>query len=364
MKAGPKATRRHNVALALQQVLDVGPCSRAEIARATGLTRVAVSDLVAELIARQLLAEIGPDGARKPGKRATLLDVDTSVRRIVALDLSDPSLIGGAVLDLRGGIVDRREVATSGLTGSELVEAVTAEAASLATAAGDGLLGIGVGTPGTVDADGVVVAAPNLGWADVPLRRHLADRLGTTVFVENDANLAALAESRFGGGGDDLLLVQLARGVGAGLLVGGRMVTGASFAAGEIGHVVIDADGELCACGKRGCLETWIAGSALSTRAQSRNGEIQSRRAAGDAGARLGEALSVAVGMLDLPELVLHGPEDVVTAEFVDATAHALNSRNRTDFRGDVLVRRSSVAADVVILGACVLVRHRVLGVA
>ena len=129
------------------------------------------------------------------------------------------------------------------------------------------VLGIGVGSPGVVDADGTVIAAPNLGWADVPLAAGLRDALGLPVFVANDANAAVLGEHTFGDTGDGgLMVIRVGTGVGAGLVLEGTLLHGNRAAAGEIGHVVVDPDGERCACSRRGCLETLLAVPQLRRR--------------------------------------------------------------------------------------------------
>ncbi|MCW5952425.1 MAG: ROK family protein, partial [Propionibacteriaceae bacterium] len=298
---------------------------------------------------------------RKPGKPGALLDLDTGVHRVVVLDLSAPDQLVGAVLNLRGEVLRRIDARTS-LRGEELTGVVAQLARSLIDVADGPVLGAGVGTPGTITPDGVVAAAPNLGWRDEPLRRVVAEATGTEVFVENDANLAVLAESRFGGAGDDLLLVQLSRGVGAGLLVAGRIVAGAGCAAGEIGHVVVDPDGDLCACGTRGCLETLVSSDVLLQRI--RQDPARRLEVLTEAGVRLGAALGVSMGLLDLPELLLHGPAEVVGAPLLEATERTINTHNRTSFRGEVSVRPTSLGEEIVLLGAFAFVRQRVLGVA
>lgn len=129
------------------------------------------------------------------------------------------------------------------------------------------LLGIGVGAPGPVDAQrGVVRSLVNVpGWRDVPLRERLERRLGCRCAVENDANLFALGEWRYGAGRDarQLIGLTLGTGVGGGLIFDGALFRGAAGAAGEIGHMVIDPHGSRCACGARGCLEAHVGTAAL-----------------------------------------------------------------------------------------------------
>ena len=140
------------------------------------------------------------------------------------------------------------------------------------------LRGAAVGAPGPVDhARGVVRSMVNVpGWHDVPLGRLLARRLGCEALVENDVNLMALGEARFGAGrgAQHLVCVTLGTGVGGGLIVNGALDRGASGAAGEIGHMVIDPDGPRCGCGARGCLEAHV-GTAAILRMARRAGFLQ-----------------------------------------------------------------------------------------
>ena len=126
---------------------------------------------------------------------------------------------------------------------------------------------VGAGAPGLVDRDGVLRFSPNLpGAAGADVRRLLADRLpGTALVVENDANCAALAEHRLGAarGADHALVVTLGTGIGAGLVVGGRLVRGRSGFAGEAGHMIVDPTGPPCPCGQRGCWERYASGGGL-----------------------------------------------------------------------------------------------------
>ncbi len=186
---------------------------------------------------------------------------------IVALDLSVDDTMTGAVLNLAGEVKARRELSLGGLQGDDAVDVVHRLAAELIGLADRPVLGIGVGSPGVVDAEGRVLAAPNLGWSEVPLAAALRDALGVPVFVTNDANAAVLGEHTFGDAGDGgLMVIRVGTGVGAGLVLKGSLLHGHRAAAGEIGHVVVDPEGEQCACSRRGCLETLLAVPRLHKR--------------------------------------------------------------------------------------------------
>jgi predicted NBD/HSP70 family sugar kinase len=363
-KALPGDARRHNRALVLRTVFRDGPLSRADVARATGLTRVTISDLVAELLSEGLVEELGVrEGEGRVGKPATLLGVVADARYTITLDLSDDERFLAALVDLGGKVLDRRVAARDDRTGDAAVELVHALCADLAAAADRPLLGVGVGSPGVVDPRGVVVEAPNLGWADLDLAAAVGSRLDVPVHVANDANAAVLGElGPAGAAGRSLFLVKVGHGVGAGLVLDGHLVVGDQFAAGEIGHVVVDPDGERCACGRTGCLETVIAAPRLRRRARATGADAVAEHSA--AGRRLGEALAPVVSALNLREVVLSGPLDVLDETFRAAAVDAVRARTMPAVGDHAEVRFSSLGEDDVLLGAAMLVLDRELGVA
>ncbi len=362
-KLRPRDARRSNRAFVLQAINDNPRLSRADLARETGLTKVTISDLVAELIDADLVRETGTSEVGRPGKPSTLLALNPAGRDILAMDLSARDRLRGAVLSLRGEPVLTRVRPLDGATGQKALDAARALAGDLARAATRPILGLGVGTPGTVDRSGTVLWAPNLHWTDLPLQQLLADDLGLPVRVENDANVAVLGERRFAGGPGDLVRIQFSRGVGAGLLVGGHLVHGAASDAGEIGHVTIGGeDGPLCGCGKTGCLEAWASVPVLRGQLEADPGradEILAR-----AGRRLGLALAPVVGMLGLQHIVVGGPADVITPALLDAARDCIVERTRSEFRPRLELTASSLGEDAVLLGAGALVQLNELGVA
>jgi predicted NBD/HSP70 family sugar kinase len=226
------------------------------------------------------------------------------------------------------------------------------------------ILGIGVGSPGVVDLGGVVLSAPNLGWHDVALQAGLAARFPFPVLVANDANAAVLAEHSFGGAESDTMLIKVGHGVGAGLLLGGTPLFGSRFAAGEIGHVVVGTDGgDECACGKRGCLETWLATPRLDAKLAAAASSAAREEILREAGHRLGIALAPVVGALNLAEIVLSGPINLLDGPLALATIETLRSRTMAEFHGDLTLRMTTLGEDIVMRGAAVMVLSGQLGV-
>ena len=347
-------TRRHHRSLILQHLFAEGPASRADLARATGLTRVTVSDLVGGLIADGLLGELGVPAESKVGKPPTLVGLLADAELIIALDLSPADRIAGAVVNLSGHVKARAEVPLKGACGDDAVGLAVGLADQLRASIDRPVLGVGVGTPGVVDGHGVVLDAHNLHWAGVDLTGILRHHLDLPVYVANDANTAVLAEYTFGGTtAADLMLLRIETGVGAGLVVGGSLVQGHAWAAGEIGHVVVDPAGPRCACGRTGCLETILAASQLrrGVRPLASVGEV------------LGGVLAPVVAALNLHEVVLAGPPELLDGPLREALDATIRERVMADSAADLVVRMSPLGDDVVLVGAAVLVLSGELGV-
>jgi predicted NBD/HSP70 family sugar kinase len=347
----------------LQTLFHGGAMSRADLARETALTRVTISDLVAELIADGFVAERGVREISRPGKPAILVDLDHEGHRIVGLDLSGTSSFVGGVLTLDGTIVVRREIPHPGAEG-DVIGAIVAFARELVADSHAPVLGVGVGTPGIVDDAGVVITAPNLGLDGFDLSGALRDALDVPIVVANDANAAVLAEYTFGGAGDDVMLVKVGRGVGSGLLSGGRPMIGSRFAAGEIGHVTVATDGgPVCSCGKVGCLEAWISAPTLTARLAAASTPAAREGVLRDAGERLGIALAPVVGALDLSEVILSGPTELLDGPLSAATAETLRTRTLAKIHEGIRVRMTAQGEDIVLRGAAVMVLSAQLGV-
>lgn len=361
-KAVPGDARRHNRALVLRTLFRAGPLSRADLARETHLTRVTTSDLASELLGDGLIEELGTRTDQGVGKPATLLGIVRRSRVTVTLDLSDDEVFRAALVDLAGTVIDRRASKLEGRTGKDAVDLATDLASELTASSEELLLGVGVGSPGVVDSDGIVLEAPNLAWENVDLSGHLTDVLDIPTHVANDANAAALGELGLGGPADrSLFLIKIGQGVGAGLILDGQLVLGDRFAAGEIGHVVVEPRGDRCACGRRGCLETVIAAPMLRQRLAGASDESKVRLAAGR---RLGVALAPVVSTLNLREIVLSGPMDLLDGTFRDAALEAVRERTMPAVGDNVEIRSTSLGEDDVHLGAARLVLDRELGVA
>lgn len=360
-KSLPEHNRRRNRSLLLQTLLHEGPMSRADLARHSGLTRVTVSDVVNELSSEGLISDLGLRAGARVGKPAQLIGLNENAYHVATLDLAGDDRFVGAIVGIRGHVVHRAEVELDGATGADAVQKaaqLTRELVKLSTVP---LLGVGIGTPGVVGPGGVVVSAPNLGWEDLDLVAVMRREVAVPVHVGNDANAAALAVHTFHDMASDFLLVQIEHGVGAGLVVGDMLVEGRGFTAGEIGHLVVDENGERCTCGRTGCLEQIIAVPHLRARLAS-VGAARREEVLAEAGRSLGLALAPIVAALGLDDIVLAGPDDLLDGAFLHAALDTI--RARTLSSGGVRVGIARDSADLVLLGAAVFVLSAELGVA
>lgn len=361
-RLGPSEARSHHRSLVLQSLYRGRGLSRADLSRELGLSRVTISDVVGDLVDEGFVVELGTRTASRPGKPATVLDINRSGHHVIGLDLSSSEAFVGVVTDLDGVVIARAELDVADAQGTDAIVAVESLLGQLVDLAQCPIVGVGVGSPGIVDDDGVVVSAPNLAWQDVPLQARLAELCGLPVAVANDANAAVIGEYSFGDGQPDMMLVRVGRGVGSGLIIDGSAVSGARFAAGEIGHVVSGPDeGERCACGNRGCLERWLA----IPRIDAHLGEPGADREAvlTEAGRRLGIVLAPIVSALNLTEVVLAGPSTHLAGPLLDAAEATVRSHTLSDSHGDMQLRMTELGRDLVVLGAVVLVMRGQLGV-
>ena len=386
LPADQTTVRRANLGVVLRHVAAEGSRSRAQIAAETGLTRGTVSSLVTELIDLALLRETGeatsPRGIGRPGVALEVGDVVVGVGLEVNVDYVAVSVedLTGAVRYERRRYRDNRDSSP----GPVLDRLGTTARGALEAAERDGLrpVGISVAVPGLVEeASGTVVFAPNLGWYDLPVAAEIQARLGLPVHVENESNLAALAEHWTGAavGIDDFVCVFGEVGVGGGIVLGGRLFRGSHGFGGEFGHISVDPDGAACACGSRGCVETLVgqesiaraAGISPTTgRSRSLTDELVRRAAEGspevipavsDAGRWLGIALASTFNVLDPQAVVLGGCFGPLAPWLVDDVRHMLEQRSLAARSGSFQVLPSAFGDGAAVRGAAALSLRRVL---
>jgi len=270
-----ETVRRANLSAIVRELHERGPLSRSELVTRTGLTRSAIRGLTGELVVAGLVSEEPAVRLGTPGRPSPLVCPNPGGATVLALEIEVDSL-AAAVVGLGGEVVSLVRVDRP--RGHSSVDEIVGDLAGLAAAvmAGrpprDPLIGIGVAVAGVVRrSDGCVSMAPNLGWSDAPLGATLARAFGmrAPISVANEADLGVLAEHRRGvaRGVDNVLYISGEVGVGGGLIVDGRPLSGEAGYGGEIGHLPVNPAGATCRCGSVGCLETEVGEGALLLRA-------------------------------------------------------------------------------------------------
>lgn len=254
--------KKINKSIILHTIRTHSPVSRAKVSEMTGLNKATVSNLVAELCAQELIAEAGP-GESSGGRKPLMLHFNTMAGSVIGMELRVKQLTA-VLCDLDGGVLEEvdRQLETHDFPYVlEQMKNIISELTAKAPASPYGIVGIGVGVPGMVDENGVVLFAPNLGWEMVNLRSMLESTFSVPVTIDNEANAGALGELNFGTarGVRHLLYISAGSGIGSGIIIGGELYKGARGYAGETGHMTIEAEGKPCSCGSRGCWELYAS---------------------------------------------------------------------------------------------------------
>jgi N-acetylglucosamine repressor len=342
-KATQQLTKQHNRDLVLKTIFDHETISRAEIARGTKLTRTTVSDVVAGLLTEGLVREVGP-GSSSGGKPSILLSLVADSRYLIGVNLAQDKFIG-AVVNLRGEIKETVELPVHGGDREKALQLVYQIIDQLVKNVWEPVVGIGVGAPGLINTrEGIVINAVNLEWRDLPLAKMLQERYKLPVSVLNDSQATAIGEFVYENPTSDgnLIVVNVKHGIGAGILINGSLYQGDGGGAGEIGHVMIQENGALCRCGRRGCLETVASAQAVVERIHSRSNsdkvldldEIETKFKQGDplvkevvldAGHFLGISIGSLVGALNITKIVLTGNMTRFGDSWLDAVKQSMS---------------------------------------
>jgi predicted NBD/HSP70 family sugar kinase len=330
-----------------------GRISQADIARMTGLSRTTVHTLVSELKDAGVLREVEagvPDF--RGGRPSVLLMLRESSLAVVGIDFGH-SHVGVAVADIGHNVLAERrcdlDVSHDARAALDAAARMVDEVLTEARVDRKSVIGAGIGIPGPIDrARGTAGSATILpGWIGVRIGEEMHDRLGMPVEIENDANLGALAELTWGAGREcsNFVYVKVSTGIGAGLVIDGRVLRGATGTAGEIGHTTLDESGALCYCGNRGCLETVASGPAIIQLVGPLNGEVPTlarivelaiagelrcHRAISDAGHEIGVAIAGLCNLIN--------PERVIVGGLVSRTGEVLLQPMRESIRRHALL--------------------------
>ena len=377
-KATHQQTRTFNQQLVLRALHDHSPLSRADLARLTGLTRTSVGDLVGTLIDDGLIEEVGR-GQSTGGKSPILLRVAPDGRHLIGLDLGEGQF-SGAVVNLRGEILRSIRLPLEGRNGDAAVELVVRLVDALRADDRSPLLGIGIGAPGIIDTStGTVRWSVNLNWADLRLGPLLEQRYRVPVVVANDSHAAALAELTFfrRPRPNNLIVIKVGRGVGAGIILNGQLFQGDGYGAGEFGHVSMGSADARCRCGREGCLETLTsmralvhAAGAVEPSITDESGLVAAfqadvtgiRRIVLDAARELGVAVGWLIGVLNVRHVLLVGPVAAFGKDWLGEVQRAARSSVLALVARETQIEFGHVHEDVVVLGASALLMEQQLG--
>ncbi|WHY18807.1 ROK family transcriptional regulator [Paenibacillus sp. G2S3] len=254
--------KKINKSIVLHTIRRHSPLSRAKVSEMTGLNKATVSNLVAELCTQELVTEVGP-GESSGGRKPLMLHFNTMAGSVIGIELRVKQLTA-VLCDLSGGILYESDFSLDNHDFPYVLEQMKKLISGLIVSAPEspyGIVGIGVGVPGMVDEDGVVLFAPNLGWEMVDLRAILEAEFSVPVTIDNEANAGAQGELNFGAAREvrHLLYISAGSGIGSGIIIGGELYKGARGYAGETGHMTIEAQGKPCSCGSRGCWELYAS---------------------------------------------------------------------------------------------------------
>jgi len=388
--------RKLNTATILHLLRIAAPVSRAELAKQTGLNRSTVSSIVNHLLQHDLAreTELQREGIGRPGMSLTL---NPNGGAVIGVDIG-VDFISVVLADLLVQARWRVHVDVDSGLGQDVIvsqaEAIIEEALQKAAVFNLRVFGIGVGVPGLVDVQtGVLKLAPNLRWQNVPIKAMWQDRFQLPVYVENEANAAALGEHYFGVAQDvhDFIYLSAGVGLGGGIMLQGQLFRGSGGYAGEIGHMTIDVDGAQCSCGRRGCWETVVGPRAVERmiRTQIREGAVSllTEMAQGDVeairfdqivdAAGQGDAVAVAalhnvavslgVGIANLvnvfnPEMVVLGGRLRLAGELITPTITQTVQQNSLQHPLEsVKFANSAHGAEACVMGAIALVMDNVL---
>lgn len=361
--SGQAQLKRGNRMAIIRQLRGQPGLSRVDLSEALGLTKSTVSALARELIDEGWLLEREVLVTGDIGRRPTPLFVDPSRLLLLGTQVGIGHVrvvltsLTGEVLQARSAAYDTRQDVEA------CIQELTRTMLAVAARRGDAqrIIGIGVGLPGGVDqARDQLVFAPHVHWHQVPFGALLREALhgtplaGVPVFMHNDADVAALGETEFNPApaADPLLLVLVGEGVGAGLVVGGRLLTGARGLAGEVGHMVLQIDGPRCSCGRRGCAEALIGNRAL----MRQDGDAPDLARAGRYLGVLLQNLAVAY---DPASIVLGGPAVELGDALLGPVRATLQEYAQAAGLPEPALRVARFGADAIAVGAAALAGYR-----
>ncbi|MFD0716603.1 ROK family protein [Paenibacillus sp. GCM10027626] len=343
--------KKINTAIVLEAILAHAPLSRAQISERTGLNKATVSNLVQDLLDSHLVLEIG-QGKSSGGRKPVMLIFNAAAGYAIGIDVG-VNEIRGVLTGLDGEVATeaaamktpadkqskqpKRHELTVKLASHDPDEAARQISACIdqlkqkMPASPYGLVGIGIGVPGIVDDQGMILFAPNLGWSGIELRQKLEQRHQVPVTIDNEANAGAQGEEKYGAGRGiaNLVYVSVGIGIGTGIILNKELYKGAAGFSGELGHLSIERHGKPCRCGNIGCWELYASENALLEHARAAgyaDVDLEQLLAAADAGdervramfSSIGEALGIGIANI----VNIFNPDAVIIGNRISGARH------------------------------------------
>jgi glucokinase-like ROK family protein len=394
--ADQNLVRKFNTAVVLNTIRQHTPLSRAEVAKFTGLNRSTVSQIINALLERKLVQEtiLQSDRVGRPG---LLLELNPSGGFAIGIEIG-VDFISLVVTDFLANVLWRKRMISDVRDSIDGIldhaYKMTEEGLEKGYALNLTPLGIGLGLPGLVDLrHGELKYAPNLGWSNVPVSKLWSQRFNLPIFVDNEAKAAALGEFYFGTtrGENNFIFLNAGVGLGAGIMIDGKLFRGSHGFASEVGHIIMDPQGELCGCGRKGCWETQVGPRAVIRRFKEKlrqgvpstvlhaadndlenimfetiaNAALQGDSAALIAMQEVGESLGFGIANLVNifnPQMVILGGELNYASEILLPVVRKVVMNNALKLENqDLKVEASAHGRDACVMGAIALVLDDIL---
>lgn len=272
LKGSFSMMKQLNLSIVLQIIRKNKSISRADIASISGLTPASVTNITRDLMKINFIKEAG-FGESKGGRPPVMLELNPDAGYIIGINLG-PGVIEGIITNLNAKILNEKSLIIKDIKKGNVIEKlykVIEDMIESSEIKKNKIIGIGMAVHGVVNSKtGISEFAPYYHWKKVPIKKLVEDKFGYPVAIDNDVRAMALGESWFGISKNisNFVTINISNGIGSGIMIGNKLYNGVDFSAGEIGHLVVDADGPKCSCGNYGCLESVASNISIVKKAK------------------------------------------------------------------------------------------------
>ncbi|MFG0213981.1 ROK family protein [Brevibacillus porteri] len=372
VKQDQDVTKQHNKQMILDIIKKQRPISRAEIAKITRMSATSIGRFVSELCEEGLIreTELTSSGV---GRKAIMLDIEPGAIYTIGVDMAKKRISFG-IMDFSEAIIaqHRMDHKTQDSTPEETAELICIEIEGMLNQTGiplEKVVGIGMGMPGVINYErGIVQLSTTLGWKDVAFASLIEKRLKIKTVIDNDLKVKILSEYLYGSakGSNKTALIGIGTGIGSALIINGEVFRGGSNSAGELGHTTLDPNGNLCECGKRGCLQTYIDENSLIMEARrvkdvsdvrqvfaaARNEERWAKEIVSRTALYLGITINNIVCMYNPDTVIVSGDLVENYREIIDLVEEHSDQVIWEPFKGKFRVIPSELKGEAIVMGA------------